>query len=287
MSENAEPSSAKTSLRIGVTRYAPSRRMPTHFHETSNVTLVLRGGLEERVGRTEVEAGPLSVVVKPAGTEHANRFGATGTSTFSVTLPEALLRQAGPGADGLREWRWLEGGPAVRMLLRMFRRTHEPGVPARPGSTSREKAAGPLVRRAHYRADSAGPAVADDVLELLGCLCDDDRLEALAPPPTWLDDVRDALAADLRGGVRTSELATRVDVHPVYLARRFRQHFGLSPSEYVRQRRAVEAARLLAGTDLPASEVAFRIGFADQSHFCRVFREQTGTTPSAFRKLLA
>jgi AraC-like DNA-binding protein len=41
--------------------------------------------------------------------------------------------------------------------------------------------------------------------------------------------------------------------------------------------------RLLA-VEASLSEVSFATGFADQSHFCRVFRRITGMTPQTFRK---
>jgi len=43
------------------------------------------------------------------------------------------------------------------------------------------------------------------------------------------------------------------------------------------------AAGMLANSDLPLSAVALDLGFYDQSHFTRVFRQITGATPGMFR----
>ena len=37
-------------------------------------------------------------------------------------------------------------------------------------------------------------------------------------------------------------------------------------------------------TDMPVKEVAYRIGFNDQSYFIRMYRKVTGTTPQEYRK---
>ena len=50
--------------------------------------------------------------------------------------------------------------------------------------------------------------------------------------------------------------------------------------------RVTEAKKLLAGTGLPLSAIASRCGFADQSHFTRVFAREINLTPGRFRKLL-
>jgi AraC-like DNA-binding protein len=48
----------------------------------------------------------------------------------------------------------------------------------------------------------------------------------------------------------------------------------------------MHAARELAETAEPLSEIALRAGFYDQSHFTNVFRRTLGVTPSAYRAAL-
>ena len=50
-------------------------------------------------------------------------------------------------------------------------------------------------------------------------------------------------------------------------------------------KKKVERAQLLlCTTDMPVKEVAYRIGFNDQSYFIRMYRKVTGTTPQEYRK---
>ena len=47
-----------------------------------------------------------------------------------------------------------------------------------------------------------------------------------------------------------------------------------------------EASRLLAFTRLPMSEIGYRLGFDDPSHFSKRFRAARGLAPSAYRRQL-
>ena len=96
-------------------------------------------------------------------------------------------------------------------------------------------------------------------------------------------------------------LRTRLDRRPAPPARRIpqMQNFGskaieaddddrfrgTKPDAFVLERRLARARELLTSTDLSLSEVAFAVGFADQSHFTRHFRQTVGVSPGQFRKL--
>ena len=59
---------------------------------------------------------------------------------------------------------------------------------------------------------------------------------------------------------------------------------GLSPQEYLHRLLVQEANELLTQTDLPVSQVAFRLGFLDPAYFTRFFKRETGQNPGAYRK---
>ena len=56
-----------------------------------------------------------------------------------------------------------------------------------------------------------------------------------------------------------------------------------SPGEYQRRLRVEHAGRQLTTTRRSLAEIAAAAGFADQAHFSRVFKDQTGVTPTRFR----
>lgn len=82
------------------------------------------------------------------------------------------------------------------------------------------------------------------------------------------------------------ELAASVGMSLYHFARAFKQATGLPPHQYLVKRRIEKAKRLLADTDLAIAEIAYRVGFASQSHFTTLFRKHTETTPKAYRDSL-
>lgn len=58
---------------------------------------------------------------------------------------------------------------------------------------------------------------------------------------------------------------------------------GRSAKQVIDDRVALEAKRLLAGTDLPVAEVGRRLGFAEPTNFGRFFQREVGSSPGGFR----
>jgi len=107
--------------------------------------------------------------------------------------------------------------------------------------------------------------------------------ERTAPP--WLVTVVDYLHARATEEIEIEELARLAGVHPGHLTRVFRTRHGCSIGEYVRRLRIDRAAHELAESPRPIAAIAASLGFADQSHFSRVFARVTGLTPGRYRKL--
>ena len=79
-----------------------------------------------------------------------------------------------------------------------------------------------------------------------------------------------------------AEIAAEVGVSREHLIRRFASAHGMPPMAWALQRRVARARTLLrAGT--PPAEVAASLGFADQAHLTRAFRNAMGTTPGRYR----
>ena len=78
-------------------------------------------------------------------------------------------------------------------------------------------------------------------------------------------------------------LAGEVGIHPVHLARVFRQYYGKSVGTFLREKRVHHAMQLIAQDDLSLAEIACASGFSDQSQLTRAFKEIVGITPGAFR----
>lgn len=100
---------------------------------------------------------------------------------------------------------------------------------------------------------------------------------------TCVSQLLNILADTYQQPIFVSDLAEELGVHRSQLARWFKKQTGMTITEYIRQLRIKESARLLRETDKPISVVAMECGFSDQSHFTRAFRTETSLTPSRFR----
>lgn len=69
-----------------------------------------------------------------------------------------------------------------------------------------------------------------------------------------------------------------------YFCRLFKQHTGVTVSEYIQKVRMDEACRLLRETAGKVIDIAADVGYSDIKFFNTVFKRQTGKTPGAYRK---
>ena len=234
-------------------RYPGGLRCPSHAHDFSKVSLLVSGNLRERVGGREVEPRAGSLVVKPAGVEHSDEISPEGAQIFSIRFAE----QPGPAlAKSLvrsSRYGWGAGGAETKAGIAVFRAFRQASPMAAEDATL--FLLGALGDRAEPRRDSACVAQAVELLH-----------DGFAEVST------------------VREVAEACGVHPVYLTRVFRKELGCSVSSYLRRLR-VQAAmtRIAAGTRL--ADVAIDVGFSDQPHLCRVFKQETGVTPGAWAKL--
>jgi AraC family transcriptional regulator len=102
----------------------------------------------------------------------------------------------------------------------------------------------------------------------------------------WVGQARELLRDRCSDSMHIAEMARQLEVHPVYFARAFRQVFHCTPGEYRMRCRLRDAMALLQNAEFPLSEIAYRSGFFDQSHFTNSFREHFGISPYAYRSRL-
>ena len=91
--------------------------------------------------------------------------------------------------------------------------------------------------------------------------------------------VREHLAAP----IRVPDVARHVGLSPTYFSRLFAQEMGVQFVSYVNGLRLDRAKALMRSTDAPITEIASMVGLTDHSYFTKLFRRDTGVTPSVFR----
>ncbi|MER7418410.1 helix-turn-helix domain-containing protein [Micromonospora peucetia] len=105
-----------------------------------------------------------------------------------------------------------------------------------------------------------------------------------ARTPESLAPVLDWAAERLHEPLTVNDLAVRANMSPRTLARRFTAQLGISPGQWLLQRRITAARALLEETDLPVETVATRVGLSTATNLRRRFRSTVHTTPAAYRR---
>lgn len=111
----------------------------------------------------------------------------------------------------------------------------------------------------------------------------------LLNPSSAQDDLVNQAAALLSASYsrdwKLNNLAERLYISRFYLQRVFKQRLGLSPAEFLANRRIDAARELLTTTELSITEVAAETGFHNPAYFSTLFHKKTGVAPSKFRVL--
>lgn len=229
----------------------------THRHDDAHFVLVLSGVYVSSALHAPPRAPSPTLVFNPAGTSHRDRFVDGKGSFMTVSFDPALLS----GAEELhaaQECATVLGDPAsAAAAFRIAREIGRGGDPA-----LLEAGAWEMLANLHSAAPESRPAL-----------------------PGWAHQAYEGvmdMAADTH--LRIADLAASVGVHPVHLARVFRQAWGCSPGDLLRWRRVEQAGGLLRRAELGMVDVALSAGFADQSHMTRAFQAQYGMTPSNYRR---
>ncbi|MDL2142394.1 chromate resistance protein [Flavobacterium tructae] len=105
--------------------------------------------------------------------------------------------------------------------------------------------------------------------------------------PSWVKDLKNLIQdqIDAQFTFDLKKISGELDLNPSYLSREFSKYFeDLNFGDYVRKQRIEKAVNLIENTTYTLTEIAYRTGFSDQSHFTRIFKLQTGKNPSAYRK---
>jgi AraC-like DNA-binding protein len=96
--------------------------------------------------------------------------------------------------------------------------------------------------------------------------------------------VRAFIDKNLHGTVHTKDLSAVARRSAAHFARSFKHSFGEPPHAYVMRRRLEKACHLMMTSSESLSQVALSVGFSDQSHLCKRFKQALGQSPSNWRR---
>lgn len=247
-------------LMLTETTYQAKTNLPGHAHPADYFCFVLQGDFTECYERKSRVCAPATLIFHPAGETHADDFH-SAARCFNIQ-PDALW------LERIRENSPVLGSPAVfqgGFLAQLARRLY----------------------KEFCRADELSALVIEGLtLEILGETARRSiNSTRKRQPPRWLAQARELLTEQFCENFSLAEIAKTVGVHETHLSREFRRFYGCTLGEYVRERRIEIACQKLSHSEDSLAEIAHRAGFFDQSHFGKIFKHITGTSPAAYRKM--
>lgn len=119
-------------------------------------------------------------------------------------------------------------------------------------------------------------------------------LSRFLPNKTVLDDLNESarflpvlqyIDEHISEQISNRDLARLMYLSTTYFANLFTKQFGIAPRQYVLNKRMSAAAKAILENKQTVKEIAFSLGFENESYFNRLFRKFTGVPPTAYRKI--
>lgn len=245
-------------LRLAEVLYFPGYATPKHSHDLPQLCLVRKGIFTEVYSGQTREVRPFSLITRPSGESHTQRFPYSEVHCLIVEFEPKWLERVREYHVSLADSLVFKGGLSVWLATRLYA---EFQLSDKLSSLSIEGLA----------------------LEVMGELSRQHLKMPKRNPPRWLKQTKELLHAHFLETLTLNGIAKSVGTHPVHLARGFRQHHSCTIGEYVRKLRVEFACSEMTATDSSLAEIAARTGFYDQSHFSRTFKRMVGLTPREYR----
>jgi len=96
--------------------------------------------------------------------------------------------------------------------------------------------------------------------------------------------VRAYIDRNLHRTIHIRDLSAVARRSKAHFSRKFKLAVGESPHAFVVRRRLERASHLMMTSAASLSEIALSVGFSDQAHLCRLFRQAFGQSPASWRR---
>jgi AraC family transcriptional regulator len=114
----------------------------------------------------------------------------------------------------------------------------------------------------------------------------DEEIRSSSPslPGYKLRQITDWMSEHAAEDFNLAQLATQAGLSKFHFQRLFKNGVGVSPARYHINLRMNLARQLLRETKQRIVDIALEVGYADPSHFAKLFRRETGLSPSHYRR---
>ncbi|HVI46417.1 MAG TPA: helix-turn-helix domain-containing protein [Chitinophaga sp.] len=241
-------------FRMNIAHYDPYTDIREHHHENAYLSLLIKGDYHEKNRKEQHTLASGEFIFRPAGYNHANHFMDRGGSCLNIEFKQDILQQHELYLSFPEKATRYKVGTFTSLykLLYCFIKDIDNGMPE------------------------------DYIINWLA----DNKPGNIALRLPWLPQAIHILETEFDVHHSIRSLSERVHVHPVYLARAFKERTGFTPGEYQLKMRVQRTMELLFSTNLSVTQIAYAAGFSDTAHMIRSFRLFYPFSPHKFRMSL-
>jgi AraC-like DNA-binding protein len=241
--------------RMDTSGYIKPSEVPAARHPLIGFIYIISGEVLVDIDGVPFLCQPGQILLIPQQSQFSIRYyseaiGYTGGFAPSILADTKPLRYL---SAPLHQGFWFDEGAFIGMLFNMLASSHEKG-----DIVFIEKGLDLLLSRIRPDHSAVVPPAVNQFLE---SVFDPDKLPG-----------------------NISSYASEAGISENYLSRLVKQSTGHSVGSWIDIVRIQRAKRMLSSTSLSVIDIASSVGVEDQSYFSRLFKKETGLTPSAFRK---
>lgn len=246
-------------LIISDTEYRNKTHFPTHCHENPYFAFVLKGGYDEinKIDKSRHITG--NVVFHNRHEKHSNQNFTPYSRILNLELTEGWLKHhdINPGkVENISEVDEKSIAPfASKLLFESIYSDHFSEISI----------------------DTLSVEILDSLLSSSNTSVDNS--------PVWAAKIREYLSDNAHDKISLADLSLQTGMHSVHISRAFRKYFRMSFGDYIRKQKIQKSLAYLLDKNYSITQIAHDCGFADQSHYTRIFRRFKGITPARYRAI--
>ncbi|MFH6992708.1 helix-turn-helix transcriptional regulator [Flavobacterium sp. FlaQc-48] len=227
-----------------------------HSHNNAHITLFLKGGTTEKRKNFSENVGPGSLLFYHSDELHLNQDTLFPSKNINIEIEDHLLKEL-ELTEAIIEKSVQHTALTKFLILKIFKECQ------------------------------VADAFSGDTIQMLFVQLSNanTHLERFEKSPFWVKSLNELLNDSWNENPGLQDLAQVLNVNPITISKHFPKYFGCTLGEYMRRMKINRSLALIQSSDHNLTEIGFQCGFADQSHFIRTFKNQTGFLPKQFQKL--
>lgn len=252
----------KSEQRVGKIKFSEytigdKQSMPPHFHKSGYFSFLMEGQISETINNHSYLRFPGMVVYHPPDIPHVNTLNTQKASLFHIEWVDAR-KDILNNPENLREIQLIFDEKIIKQIRSIY---------------------------IDLNKDMNRLQIENKVTDLfLNCEKSNCKKQ-FVKRPDWLDELLIYINENYSKTLSLGHLSDVVQKHPVHISRTFSKYMFCSVVSYITKLRIEYAASRIKNKDVPLVQLAYDLGFSDQSHFSRTFKEYVNLSPSLYQQM--